>query len=361
MKIAILHTSMDVIGGAEKVVLILAKELKADIYTTNVNKKIIKTMGFPTNNIFSIGKIPVNPPYRQQAAMMRFRFFSFPKYDTYIVAGDWAISAAKTIPVDIWYVHSPMRELFDLYEFTKKNIVPFGKQSLFSLWATFMRFLVRGYSQKVQTILCNSKNTKKRVLKYLCRDARVVYPPIQKIHSQAKNENTQSYWLSVNRLITHKRVELQLKAFEKLPNEELFIVGSYENAKHFQTYANKIQQSKPANVQIKSWVSEKDLQKLYANCKGFITTAKDEDFGMTVVEAMAHGKTVIAPNEGRYKESIIDKKTGYLVDAITVKKLIRAIEHFKPCNPKVCKQQASKFDSRHFTKQIRAIIHENKK
>ena len=33
---------------------------------------------------------------------------------------------------------------------------------------------------------------------------------------------------------------------------------------------------------------------------------KDEDFGMTVVEAMASGKPVIAPNEGGYRESLIN-------------------------------------------------------
>ena len=46
MKIAIFHNYMDNIGGAEKVTLVLARELKADIYTTNINIEAIKNMSF---------------------------------------------------------------------------------------------------------------------------------------------------------------------------------------------------------------------------------------------------------------------------------------------------------------------------
>ena len=73
MKIAIFHNFMDNIGGAEYVDLILARELKADIYTTNINKEKIRKMGFSTDNIFSIGKIPINAPFRQEMAYWKFR------------------------------------------------------------------------------------------------------------------------------------------------------------------------------------------------------------------------------------------------------------------------------------------------
>ena len=45
MKIAIFHNALDNIGGAEIVDLIMARELNADIYTTNIDtKKIIKRL-----------------------------------------------------------------------------------------------------------------------------------------------------------------------------------------------------------------------------------------------------------------------------------------------------------------------------
>ena len=41
MKIAVFHNFMDNIGGAELVGLLLARELNADFYTTNINKEKI--------------------------------------------------------------------------------------------------------------------------------------------------------------------------------------------------------------------------------------------------------------------------------------------------------------------------------
>ena len=81
---------------------------------------------------------------------------------------------------------------------------------------------------------------------------------------------------------------------------------------------------KPNNVEIKSWVSQEELIQLYSECKGLITTSKEEDYGMTPIEAMASGKPAIAPNEGGYKETVTNK-TGILIDDINPDKIIQAI------------------------------------
>jgi glycosyltransferase involved in cell wall biosynthesis len=119
---------------------------------------------------------------------------------------------------------------------------------------------------------------------------------------------------------------------------------------------------KPNNVEIKSWISDEELINLYANCKGFLTTSKDEDYGMNVVEAMASGKPVIAPNEGGYKETVTNK-TGILIDDIDPDKIIRAINeinnklrkdsnHYKKDSLK----RAKKFDTEIFIKEIKKEI-----
>ena len=50
---------------------------------------------------------------------------------------------------------------------------------------------------------------------------------------------------------------------------------------------------------------------------------------MTVIEAMASGKFCIAPNEGGYKESIVNNKTGILIDDIDEDKIIDTINSIK--------------------------------
>jgi len=358
MKIAIFHNYMDNIGGAEKVGLTLARELKADVITTNINRKAIENMGFSDIKIKSIGKIPINAPFKQQFALYKFRKLNLKeKYDFFIIDGDWAVSGAVNNKPNLWYVHSPIREIWDLYEYTRQHNVCLILRPIFDIWVKYNRYLNRKYVKHINKIICNSRNTQKRVKKYLNRAAVVIHPPIET--SKFYYKKTGDYWLSVNRLITHKRVDIQMKAFSKLPNEKLIIVGCYEKSRHFTAYANYIKKNKPKNVTLLHWIDSNQLVNLYANCKGFITSSKEEDFGMTPVEAMASGKPVIAPNEGGYKETVVDGITGKLIDDISVDKLTKAIQEVGK-NPKkyknACLKQAKKFDTKIFIKKIKDRI-----
>lgn len=349
---------MDNIGGAEIVSLTLARELKADLYTTNIDKEKIKKMGFSDINVKSIGKVPLNAPFRQQMTLWRFRRLNLAdKYDFYIISGDWAMSGAVNNRPNLWYVHSPIREIWDLYQYTRQNAVPWCLRPLFDIWAKYNRHLNKKYIKHIDNLVCNSQNTKNRIAKYLKQEAVVINPPVET--AKYYHNKTGDYWLSVNRLFYHKRVDLQMKAFEKLPNEKLIVVGCYEKSRHFRKYAEYIKKIQPKNVRILHWVNSGRLIELYANCKGFIATAQDEDFGMTLVEAMASGKPVIAPNEGGYKETVIDKSTGRLIDEINPQKLIQAIEEVgkDPESYKDrCIKQAARFNSKIFIDKIKQHI-----
>jgi glycosyltransferase involved in cell wall biosynthesis len=364
MKVAIFHNFMDNIGGAERVALTLAREISADIYTTNINKKHIAHMGFSDvlGKIYSIGKVPIQAPLRQQIALWRFgRLRLGEKYDFYIIDGDWAVSGARHNKPNLWYVHSPIREIWDLYSHTRQHTVPWTLRPIFDAWVWYNRHLNKKHADQVEIIVCNSQNTRKRVKKFLEKEVKVIYPPIDTKSFIFKKP--ESYWLSVNRLISHKRVDMQLKAFNNMPQEKLIVVGSYENSRHFLRYARYCNEIKPNNVEIKSWVSQKELVDLYASCKGLIATSKDEDFGMNAVEAMASGKPVIAPNEGGYKETIISGKTGILIDDINEEKLIEAVKSSKDLfgkNPekvkKDCQERAMNFDKDTFIRKIKSTI-----
>jgi len=377
--IAIFHNYMDNIGGAEKFVLNTAKELDSDIYTTNIDKKKIIKMNpdIDLSRIKSIGKVPLNSPYRQQLALFLFSRLNLKrKYDLYIIAGDWALSSALHNKPNIWYVHSPIREIWDLYSYVRKNIVRnWVFRILFDVWVKYNRYLNLKYVRHVNILACNSINTQKRVKKYLNRDSVVLYSPLdvdkfqkkqkKEIYENLRQKIPKNYWLSVNRLFFHKRVEIQIEAFRNLPKEHLIIVGSYEKSKHFTEYAKKIIRNKPKNVTILSWVDDAKLIELYKHCTGFITTSQDEDFGITPIEAMAAGKPVIAANEGAFKETVINGKTGILIDNITSKKLVIAIKKMALIlknNPyayeKNCLKRAKEFETKKYVKNINKIISE---
>jgi glycosyltransferase involved in cell wall biosynthesis len=358
-RIAIFHNYLDNIGGAETVSLFLARELGADIYTTNIDSEKIALMGFGDvlPRIFSVGKVPLNAPFRQQLALLYFRFLHLKnQYDFFIIAGDWAVSGAVNNKPNLWYVHSPIREIWDLNKYVRNTLVAPWKRPLFDMWVKVNRYLNKKYVAKVQTIACNSETTRARVETYLQRKAAVIHPPVDT--KQFRYESNGDYWLSVNRLISHKRIDMQLDAFRNMPDEKLVIVGSYEQSAHFKAYAEMCKKNKPENVDIRSWVSQTELVDLYANCKGFITTSKEEDFGLNAVEAMASGKPVIAPNEGGYRETVVDGKTGLLIDNISAEKIMSAVETISndpEAYKNACLEQAKKFDLSIFIGKIKKL------
>lgn len=366
MRVAVFHNFLDNIGGAEIVTLTLARELNGDIYTTNIDKEKITKMGFADvlPQIHSIGRIPKNAPWRHQLAFWKFRRLNLGRrYDFYIIAGDWAMSGAVNNGPNLWYAHSPLNELWEFKDHIRNDILPFWKRPLFDAWVWFNRRLTLKYAKHINKFACNSSNTKERLKKYYgVKDAAVIYPPINV--GKYRCEADGGYWLSVNRLAEHKRVGVQLEAFSRLPNERLVIVGSYEaGASQFEVERRALLSVKPENIEILSWVTDEKLVDLYARAKGFITTSMNEDFGMTVVEAMASGKPVISPNEGGYKETIVSGQNGMLIDDIDSDKLAEAVKNLSAElaeNPErykdACIAQAKKIDAEVFIRKIKENI-----
>ncbi len=359
MKIVILNNSLDNIGGAEIVSLTLARELNADLYTTNIDIEKIKKVGFVDvlPRIFSIGRIPKKSPFRQQLALLKFRYLNLSnKYDFFIISGDWAMSSAVNNHPNIWYVHSPLNELWQFKNFVRNDMLDFWQKPFFDIWVWFNRKLTIKYSKYVDNWVCNSENTKRRIKRFYNEEAVIINPPIYTSKYNYKEDC--GYWLSVNRMVPHKRIEIQIEAFSKMPKEKLIIVASYEKGvKQFEEYKNKIEKIKPSNVLIKYWVTEEDLLDLYANCRGFIATTRDEDFGMTIVEAMSAGKTVVYSNDGGHKESV-SGEAGIPIDNINADKLCEIISGVKiPLNKNyVSIERAKKFDTSVFVEKIKQVL-----
>lgn len=62
------------------------------------------------------------------------------------------------------------------------------------------------------------------------------------------------------------------------------------------------------------WIEDDtEFTKTYSNVKVMVCLSRNEPFGLLPLEAMACGVSVVAVNEGGYKETVINGKTGFLV------------------------------------------------
>lgn len=82
-------------------------------------------------------------------------------------------------------------------------------------------------------------------------------------------------------------------------------------------FGNKIKIKAIFRENGKSSITDKDLVEAYNKSKVLVALNRNEPFGLIPLEAMACGVPVIAVNEGGYKESVIDNKTGFLISRET--------------------------------------------
>ena len=95
----------------------------------------------------------------------------------------------------------------------------------------------------------------------------------------------------------------------------------------------------------------------YARAKAFINP-QEEDFGITVVEAMAAGRPVIAYRAGGATESVKEGVSGTFFDEQSWEALADAVIRFdeKNYDPQVIRNNALQFDSSHFKQNLQKIV-----
>lgn len=350
MKIGILTCSdFSIIGGAERFIFDIARALNATIVTPGSTSTIDKTYCIDDIKFQYLDKKLPGEPLRQIIGSNIYRNLEL-NYDFYISTDDMSMHYLNKDKPHLYYMFTPRRAFYDMYYDVMST--KHGLKSLIysiGIWA-FRAHDRRFVNTNIENIACISNNVRNRIQKTYLRDSAVVYPGIDTSKYEYKLHT--NYWLSVNRVDKWKRVELQIEAFRKMPDQRLVIVGTvYPHMQY-------IVDNAPDNVEFKGLVSEQELINLYSECIGFITTAIDEDFGITPLEAMASGKPVIATKEGGYLETVIDGHTGILVTPTTndIIQAVKTLSYDPEIYSFVCRKQAYKFDYSVFKKEIIELV-----
>jgi glycosyltransferase involved in cell wall biosynthesis len=364
MKIALVHDYLNEYGGAERVLETLAGMYPtAPIYTAFAVPGSSALEAFKNKTIITswFQKVPF---YKKLYSPLRFlipwiwKSFDFSDFDLVITSASWYITKGmrRGNAKEVCYCHTPPRWLYG-YE----TSINWKKWWIVRVYALITGHFLRMYdfeqAQKVDVFLANSVNVKNRIAKFYRRESIVIYPPVPHLPTAPSPKlgegNRKEYFLMVTRIVGGKGIELAVEAAIK-SGFKLVIAG--EKAGYSSVLST--QGSVLKNVEFVGRVSEEEKYRLMANAKAFLALSKDEDLGITPIEAQSVGTPVIAFNGGGYRETVIHKKTGILFDEYNVDGLVGAVREFGAFrwNKNVIMKNAERFSEDRFIKEMNKVV-----
>ena len=344
---------LQTVGGGERVALTLAQHFDADLVTTEFDPALPARAGFPDVRVISLGRLVLQPPFKQIHSSWKFARAKLPDHDFHIMIGNAAAYAARGHHPNVYYCLAPTRVFFDQRDAMLARL-PWTTRSVARAWTAAHSRFERASIETCDKVIAISENVRQRIRRYYGRDTDVIYPPVSTERHRFRELG--DFWLSVSRMYPEKRIELQLAIFRRLPKEKLVLVGGFSPGDRAHRYVSGL--DPPPNVTLLGEISEERLVDLYSRCRGFLTTAVDEDFGITPVEAMAAGKCVLATDEGGYRETVIHGETGYLLPPVpeAFVSRIRGLDESTLQGMKsACTARAKEFDESVFLRKMRAL------
>jgi glycosyltransferase involved in cell wall biosynthesis len=312
MKIAFFHNLP--LGGAKKVVYeqikYLSKRNEIDLYQLIPSDTFFPTEKFAThvyNYTFQMNsKLPdvlsrLNKDYKNFILLANLhkkiaKEIDSKKYDIVIVHPDKYTQAPFILKylksTSVYYAHEWLRIVYEK-EYAFQEDVTILKKLYEEFTRQIRKSIDRDNLLASDIILANSKFTSQNIKKAYERNASINWPGVD------------------IRIFRPLRIKKEY---------DILFVGDKSSHEGFDMLSN-IEKISKITISVKTiskksesfGVSEEKLAEMYNKARLVICLARNEPFGLVPLEAMACGVPVIAVNEGGYRETIIDGKTGYLL------------------------------------------------
>ena len=184
----------------------------------------------------------------------------------------------------------------------------------------------------------------------------MLYPPVD-VQRFEIAETADEYYLVVGALVSYKRVDLAVRATNRL-GRRLVVVGTGPEESRLRALAGP-------TVSFLGWRPDAEIARLYARCRALIFPAV-EDFGITPLEAAAAGRPTIALGRGGALETMVGldesdaPPTALFFNEQSVDALVDAILRFERArdrfDPKALRARAEQFDRPIFKQRLREWI-----
>ena len=358
LRVAIVHDYLRTYGGGERVLEALHEiwpqasvfVATADFSRLGIFAPLFRKMKIKTTWVQKIPLFRKYPLLYRPFLPLIWNSIDLSGYD--VIISSSGANMAKNINkpkhvLHICFCHTPPRFLYG-YE---------TENRWFSQTSKFLTSFIQLYqkydykkSQDVDYFIANSKTVAERVRKHYGRAATVIPPPIMLSRHRVKKGRVNNYYLVVSRLVKHKHIDLIVAAFNQL-GWELKIIGTGVE----EAYLKKIAQK---NIKFLGEVDDKQLEGYYTRSKALVIAAKDEDFGITAIEANYFGIPVIAYASGGLRETVKDGVTGHLFYKHSIKSLVDALSKLrkKKISRSTCINNAQMYKKSLFQKKIKTFV-----
>jgi glycosyltransferase involved in cell wall biosynthesis len=356
-KIALVHDYFIQMGGAEKV----AEELQTLFPDSPMFTTVDQRNGSATPLQKSMAKsswmqkLPINKRNHRHYFMLyplAVESLDLSEYDLIISSTSGYAKGVhkKKGAIHICYCHTPMRWVWRYEAYAERE--EFGglkKAVLPILLKGLKRWDLRAAKQP-DYYIANSEVVARRIKECYGREAVVIPPPID-VKRFTYDEPDGDYYLILSRLAPYKRLDLAIKACEKL-DRPLVVIGDGVDREQLEKIAGpktKFLGRQPDEV----------VNKYASRCRALIFPG-EEDFGMTPLEINASGRPVIAFRGGGATETVIENETGVFFNEQTTESVIEAIENFesRSWDRQILRNHAEKFDRAVFNQRILKFLGE---
>jgi glycosyltransferase involved in cell wall biosynthesis len=209
----------------------------------------------------------------------------------------------------------------------------------------------------MHSIAANRKAVAERIERFWGRSANVIHPPTNTDFFRPGRDDAvtvnvpYNFLLGFGRWIPYKNMDVVIRIAEKV-GVPAVIAG--RGPDKYRLVALAAAATVP--VKIIESPSSDEVRELYRRADALLFPTF-EDFGLVPVEAMACGTPVIALNRGGAAETVIDGRTGALVEEHDVGAYAAAVPTAVSASARACRARAEEFSSSSFTNHVREWTH----
>jgi glycosyltransferase involved in cell wall biosynthesis len=208
------------------------------------------------------------------------------------------------------YAHKPR---FTIIHHLVKDIFFKELKFPFSWLAYAAEQIVMPVLYKKEKVVTVSKSSKDELLKFGLKSISVIYNGIDPNCSNPKIKTRNPSICYVGRIKAYKRLDVLLKLVKQLnmDNLHVYIAGDGDALPHLKELTKQLGLK---NVKFFGHVSDEEKIKILQRSWVFVTPSEKEGWGITVIESNACGTPAVAFDVLGLKDSIVNGKTGFLVN-----------------------------------------------